>query len=209
MSSRQSQLCFTSTSQPPAAQLGDEWFNPTTNRLYKFTAAFGKAPIWAELPIGATGTTNVTSLAVSGGTGSFAGSSSNLAMTINNAGELVSITGIALTGVTNYDVATQSIVYFTNVTGNWTINFRGAATTTLNNLMASGQSVTAVVLAGNGASAYVQSAITIDGVAVIPKWQGGTAPSTGNSSSIDAYTYTIIKTASSTYTVLASQTKFA
>ena len=43
-----------------------------------------------------------------------------------------------------------------------------------------------------------------------PKWQGGTAPSAGNASSIDVYVYTIIKTAATpTYTVLGSQTQFA
>ena len=53
--------------------------------------------------------------------------------------------------------------------------------------------------------------ITIDGTAtgVTTYWQGGTAPSKGYASGIDAYTYTIIKTASTpTYTILASQTQF-
>jgi hypothetical protein len=49
----------------------------------------------------------------------------------------------------------------------------------------------------------------VDGTTITPKWQGGTAPSAGNASSIDSYTFTIIKTASATYTVLASQVKFA
>jgi len=63
----------------------------------------------------------------------------------------------------------------------------------------------------NGSTAYKPAAtsVTIDGVAVTPKWNGGTAPSAGNASSIDVYTFTIIKTASATYTVLATQSKFA
>jgi hypothetical protein len=63
----------------------------------------------------------------------------------------------------------------------------------------------------NGSTAYKPAAtsVTIDGVTVAPKWNGGTAPSTGNASSIDVYTFTIIKTASATYTVLATQSKFA
>jgi hypothetical protein len=46
-------------------------------------------------------------------------------------------------------------------------------------------------------------------VTVTPVWQGGSAPAAGNVSSIDVYTYTVIKTAAATFTVLASQTQFA
>jgi hypothetical protein len=46
-------------------------------------------------------------------------------------------------------------------------------------------------------------------VSVTPKWQGGTAPTSGNINSIDTYTYTIIKTAATpTYVMLAAQTQF-
>ena len=62
---------------------------------------------------------------------------------------------------------------------------------------------------GAGATAYYNSAVTIDGNSVTPKWQGGTAPTSGNVSSIDSYTYVIFKTGSATFTVLASVTKFA
>ena len=61
----------------------------------------------------------------------------------------------------------------------------------------------------NGATAYYQSSFTIDGTAVTPKWQGGTAPSAGDASAVDIYTYTIVKTGSAAYTVFASVTKFA
>jgi hypothetical protein len=49
----------------------------------------------------------------------------------------------------------------------------------------------------------------VDGSAVTPKWMGGTAPTTGNANSIDAYTLSVIKTGNAAFTVLASQTKFA
>jgi hypothetical protein len=61
----------------------------------------------------------------------------------------------------------------------------------------------------NGATAYYNSAVQVDGSSVTPKWQGGSAPTIGNASSIDSYTYVIIKTGSAAFTVLASQTKFA
>jgi len=61
----------------------------------------------------------------------------------------------------------------------------------------------------NGTTAYYPTAFQVDGTAVTPKWANGTAPAAGNASSIDVYTYNIIKTAANTYTVLASQSRFA
>ena len=75
--------------------------------------------------------------------------------------------------------------------------------------MAIGQSISAVVLATNGATGYYPTAVWVDGLAVTPKWQGGTAPSTGNGTAVDSYTFTVVKTAAATFTVFASQTKFA
>jgi hypothetical protein len=75
--------------------------------------------------------------------------------------------------------------------------------------MATGESLSTTFLVTNGSTAYYNSAVTIDGNSVTPKWQGGTAPTSGNASSIDSYTYVIIKTGSATFTVLASVTKFA
>ena len=74
--------------------------------------------------------------------------------------------------------------------------------------MATGQSVTVVFAVTQGSTAYYNNAVTIDGNSVTPKYQGGTAYTAGNASGIDAYSYTIIKTASATFTVLASQTQF-
>jgi hypothetical protein len=75
-------------------------------------------------------------------------------------------------------------------------------------MMTTGQDISVTFLNTNGATAYYLNAFTIDGTSVTPKWQGGTAPTSGNASSIDAYSFVIIKTASATFTVLASQTQF-
>ena len=69
--------------------------------------------------------------------------------------------------------------------------------------------MTVVFMYTNTGTAYYASGFQIDGSSVTPKWQNGTVPSSGNTNSVDIYTYTIIKTGSATYTVLASQTKFA
>jgi hypothetical protein len=60
-----------------------------------------------------------------------------------------------------------------------------------------------------GATAYYLNVYQVDGTGVTPKWQGGSAPTEGNASGIDSYSFTIIKTADATFTVLASQTQFA
>jgi hypothetical protein len=124
--------------------------------------------------------------------------------------EKVTISATAATGTINYDLSTQSVLYYTsNATGNWTLNIRGNSSTTLNSMMATGQSMTLAFLATQGSTAYYNSAVTIDGSSVTPKWFGGSAPSAGNANGIDVYTYTIIKTGSATFTALASLSRFA
>jgi hypothetical protein len=148
-------------------------------------------------------------LNVSGKT-TLTGSSSKAALTIPNALEDITVSATAATGTINYDVTTQSVLYYTsNASANWTVNFRGSSGTSLNTLMATGESITVTFLVTQGSTPYYNSAVQIDGNAVTPKYQGGTAWTAGNASSIDAYTYTIVKTGSATFTVFASQTKFA
>jgi hypothetical protein len=129
---------------------------------------------------------------------------------LTSAFETNSVSATAATGTVNVDLSTAAVYYYTaNAAANWTFNFRGDGSNTLNSLLSTGQSATVAFLVTNGSTAYRPTAFTIDGVSVTPKWQGGTAPAAGNASSIDSYTFTIIKTASATYTVLASQVKFA
>lgn len=125
--------------------------------------------------------------------------------------EKAAISATGLSGTVNYNALDGAVVYVTaNATGNWTLNLRGDGSTTLNSVLATGDSFTFVVLATQGATAYYQNGMQIDGTSVTPKWVGGSAPSAGNASSIDAYTFVVIKTSSTpTYVVLASQTKFA
>lgn len=139
----------------------------------------------------------------------FTGSSSVISSKFVNALEGVTVSATAATGTINYDVTTQSILYYTsNASANWTVNFRGSSGTTLNTAMATGESITVVFLVTNGTTAYYNNAVTIDGASVTPKWQGGSAPTVGNASSVDAYSYSIVKTGSATYTVFASQVQF-
>jgi hypothetical protein len=125
--------------------------------------------------------------------------------------ERMTVSATAATGTINFDAVTQGVLYYTtNASANWTLNIRGNSGTTLNSILAVGDAITVTHLVTTGATAYYNSAVQIDGSAVTPKYQGGTAFAAGNASSIDAYVYTVVKTAATpTYTVFASQTKFA
>jgi hypothetical protein len=131
--------------------------------------------------------------------------------TLTSPKETVEIVAAGSTGTINIDTLTASVEYYTGAaTADWTINVRGSGAATLNSTMAIGEQISIVYLNTNTATAYIPTAFTIDGSAVTPKWLGGSAPASGTVNGIDAYVYTIIKTAATpTYTVLASQNKFA
>jgi|5B_taG_2_1085324.scaffolds.fasta_scaffold14119_3 hypothetical protein len=109
------------------------------------------------------------------------------------------------TGTITFDTTAQAVeLYTADQTANRTINFSN-----VNANLAVGQSVTVAIAMTQGSTAYYLNAYQVDGSSVTPKWSGGSAPTAGNASSIDAYSFTIIKTADATFTVLASQTQFA
>ena len=140
----------------------------------------------------------------------FTGSTSVLAAKIVNALEKITVSATAATGTINYDVTTQSILYYTsNASANWTVNLRASSGTSLNTAMSTGESVTVAFLVTQGSTAYYNNVVQVDGatVGVTTKWQG-VAPTAGIVSGINAYTYTVIKTGSAAFTVLASLTQF-
>ena len=124
--------------------------------------------------------------------------------------ETATVTASAPASTTNFDVVTQAVQYYTSNAGNnFTLNIRGDGSTSLNSILTTGQSVTLALLVTNGSNAYYPSTFQIDGATITPKWQAGYTPTGGNTNSIDVYTYAIVKTASATFTVLASQTKYS
>lgn len=182
------------------------------------TSAFTAATVGTDFVAPGTATTFTA-------TQTFSGSSSALGVVLNDAAEVMTVdatanwvtssslvTTVSTVQVVQYDVTTQAVLYFTqNANQNWAVNFRGSSGTSLNTLLAVGQCVTVVLMATQGASAFFNGAtdrVRVDGTAVTPRYQGGTAWTGGNTSGIDAYVYTIIKTANATFTVLASQTQF-
>jgi hypothetical protein len=171
---------------------------PGTSGQVLTSGGSGASPAWTT-PISLSADNTWT------GTQSFTGSTSKLAEVLTNAGEVCTISATAATGTINFDVTTQSVLYYTsNASANWTVNFRGSSGTSLNTLMTTGQSVTVAFMVTQGSTAYYNSAVTIDGSSVTPKYQNGVVFAAGNA----AYVYTIIKTGSATFTVLASKTQF-
>lgn len=167
------------------------------------TSAFSAATAGTDYVAPGTAT-NFTALQT------FTGTSSNMAAKLINALEKVTVSATAATGTINFDVTTQSVLYYTtNASGNWTLNFRASSGTSLDTALATGESVTVAFLVTQGSTAYYNTTVQVDGSSVTPKWQGAVAPAAGNASGIDVYAYTIIKTGSATFTVLASQTQFA
>jgi hypothetical protein len=181
-------LVFATTTARDAAitapQAGQVALTKDTNTIWKYTGS-----AWSNIDTGG-------------------GANSALTSPI----EVDNVAAIAATGTVNVDLVTSAYWYYTtNASANFTLNFRGNSTTTLTSILGVGQSISVVFLNTNGATAYYPTVFQIDGSAVTPKWSGGTAPAAGNASAIDAYSFSIIKTAATpTYTVLAGgAVKFA
>lgn len=198
-------------------------FNGDGGGLSNITAAniSGTVPLAAIAGTIANGTSNVDIATVNG----------NITMGVNNIADIVivsdnsfqvtkttsiqqaiekaTIVASSATGTINFNLLDQAIVYYTsNASGNFTLNIRGDASTTLNSVMAVGESMTLTFLNTNGATGYYASAIEIDGTPVTPKYSTGYT-ATGTENGIDALTLNIIKTATSTYTVLGSKIGFS
>ena len=155
------------------------------------------------------------------------GGDTNVGITLTPKGDLGRITAngetkifgvfegatISTTFITSftYDVLTQA-VYFQNVDlgANFTVNLRGNASTALNAALNTGESATVALITKQGNTTYYNTSVLVDGTStnVTVVYQGGSAPTAGNASSNDVYTYTALKTAASTYTVLAALTQF-
>jgi hypothetical protein len=141
-----------------------------------------------------TGLANLTTLTVNG------------TSKVQQAKEKVNISATSLTGTVNFDVLTSAISYYTgNIAGNITLNIRGASGTALSSVVNVGESLTVVLMTNIGPTVYIPTVIQVDGSTVTPKYSGGLTPFTGSSAnSVGAFSYTVVRTGTSTYTILGS-----
>jgi hypothetical protein len=134
----------------------------------------------------------------------------SLDLTAGPVTEKVNVVVGSANATANIDVKTSAVwLFVSNSSATWTHNIRGDASTPLNTLMGVGESIVVTIISKQSSASFFTDNITIDGVAVTEYWQGGSAPTAGISATgYDTYVWTIIKTASATFTVLASQTEF-
>lgn len=124
--------------------------------------------------------------------------------------EKVTVSSSSISGAINFDCLSQGVIYYTsNAAGNWTVNFRGDSSNTMNSILDIGQSFTANILSTQGSTAYYPTAFNIDSSSITPKWQYGSAPTSGNPNSIDIYNFSIIKIADASFSVFGTFAKFS
>jgi hypothetical protein len=187
----------------------------SNNEYIKFTKT---ASAVNEITVANAATTNAPNVSV---TGSDTNIDFNLTpkgigrTTFNGNGKIQGVAEkVTVSGTFDSDVVidtnTQGVILSTAAaTANFTVNLRGDGSNSLDASLDNGESITVAYISKQNATAYYNTTVQVDGVVVTPVWQGGSAPSSGNVTSNDVYTYTAIKTASSTFTVLAAQTQFA
>ena len=110
---------------------------------------------------------------------------------------------------TNIDLLTSSVWLFTSSNnGNFTPNFRGNSTTSLDNMMSTGQVIVATIISQNSGSSGYSNSMNIDGSGQTIYWSNDEAPDErGGNSGYDVYQYSIIKTGGgNSYLVLANRT---
>lgn len=134
------------------------------------------------------------------------GTSSAFGGVLTATAETVNVVAAAPSATTNLYVQSGSVQYYTsNAANNFVVNLAFSSGTSMNTALSTGQSCTAALVTTQSATAYYATSIQVDGTTsgVTTKWIGG-APTAGTASGLDVYRFAVIKTASATYTVLAS-----
>jgi len=122
--------------------------------------------------------------------------------------EKINIVANKISAAPNINLDNGMVHYFTTTeTTTSTPNIRSSVG--LNTAMAVGDTSSVTIITTAAAAGYATT-INIDGaVTGAVKWVGGSAPTTGSSSGVDIYSYQIIKTANSTFTVIGNLTNAA
>ena len=109
-------------------------------------------------------------------------------------------TKTSATGTVSHDLTLGTTFYHTTPSANFTANFTNVSTT-------NDRVVVAALVITQGATAYVPTAVQIDGASQTIKWAGGTAP-TGNPSKTDIVSFSLLRTGS-VWTVFGQSTDYS
>ena len=116
-------------------------------------------------------------------------------------------------GEFNFYLADGHIFRYTGTAGgDYYPNFKHSASINLNDRMDANDVVSATLIVNSATASYhIANTIHIDGNAtgensytIDTDWVGGSAPDAGNGSGHDVYSFTIIKTADKTFTIIAN-----
>ena len=114
-----------------------------------------------------------------------------------SAEKLATLTGA--TGVVAHNTNIGAIFYHTNIAANFTANFTNVPTT-------DNRTTSFVLILSQGGTAYIPTAVQIDGAVQTINWQGASTP-TGNANQLDAVSFTLIRTGAA-WTVIGSLTTY-
>ena len=134
----------------------------------------------------------------------------NLKLSIVQVLETANIFATPISGNVNIDIGNNTSYFFSaNVAGNVTFNLRGTTTVSFDTTVAIGKTASVAIALQQGSTKY-KANLYIDGVLQTPYWLGNSAPgyATSQQQSIDVYTYTVFKTAATTYSILAANSNF-
>ena len=103
------------------------------------------------------------------------------------------------TGVVEHDLDTGAVFNHTSLVADFTANFTNVPTT-------ADRTISVVLVLSQSATAYIPTALQIDGVVQSINWQGAITPS-GNADQIDIVSFTLIRTGAA-WTVIGSLTTY-
>jgi hypothetical protein len=104
------------------------------------------------------------------------------------------------TGTVAHDFSTGGVFYHSTIAADFTANFTNVPTT-------DDRTISVVLILSQGTTAYVPTALQIDGAAQTINWQSGVAPG-GTANGVDIISFSLIRTGG-TWTVLGSGTSYS
>jgi len=105
------------------------------------------------------------------------------------------------TGTVAHDLSNGAIFDHTSLAADFTANFTNVPTT-------ANRTISVALILTQGGTAYMPTAVQIDGAAQTILWQGGSAPS-GTASGTDVVSFTLVRSSGGAWKVIGSATGYA